>query len=49
MFNPDADVLEVIDKYAPAEADKNATEGVKSKLNTIRDSIRKNNEGKPNC
>lgn len=49
LFNPDADVSEVIDKYAPAEADKNATEGVKSKLNTIRDSIRKNNEGKPNC
>ena len=49
LFNPDADVSEVIDKYAPVEADKNATEGVKSKLNTIRDSIRKNNEGKPNC
>lgn len=49
LFNSDAYVADVVDKYAPADADANALEGVKVKLQAVVDSLKKNNEGKPNC
>ena len=49
LFDPDAFVFEVVDKYLPADGDASAKEGVRNKIQSVRDSLIKNNEGKPNC
>lgn len=45
LSNPDAFVFEVVDKYLPADGDASAKEGVRSKIQSVRDSIIKNNGG----
>lgn len=49
LFNPDNTTREVLERNVPAETPKKVVEAAATKLNALKESITKKQDGKPNC